>query len=47
MVFKVLLFQIHAVCRYCEVLITHDAHICSKVLDAETSEIWVGGCVHV
>jgi ATP-binding cassette subfamily F protein 1 len=23
------------------VLITHDAHICSKVLDAETSEIWV------
>ena len=23
------------------VLITHDAHICGKVLDAETSEIWV------
>jgi len=23
------------------VLITHDAHICSKVLDEETSEIWV------
>ncbi len=23
------------------VLITHDAHICEKVLDAETSEIWV------
>ena len=23
------------------VLITHDAHICSKVLDDETSEIWV------
>ena len=22
-------------------LITHDAHICGKVLDAETSEIWV------
>ena len=23
------------------VLITHDAHICSKVLDDEMSEIWV------